>query len=253
LHIYLSMGIIHFSGPIPDLNRSGVYKRRLSTQDPNHEQRSKRMIKVYHQSLTPFKNKVKVYEKIERDLVLSKEEYDKRRAIGISERNIYGFLEKAMTELGQTNYQLIWLFVKELQAEGQRPWSIYTALYRLRKFALFLKGYGRDLSSSEPFLIKLFLASLPNKVTQHRVAAVLKRFYRFMYENIDEKYKRIYESFKATPPKLRGYPIPQLPDEQEILLLLNHAVQPYKAILALAYGRTSSGYYYEEDLVKRGF
>jgi len=45
----------------------------------------------------------------------------------------------------------------------------------------------------------LFLASLPNKVTQHRVAAFLKRFYRFIYENIDEKYRRIYESLKATP------------------------------------------------------
>ena len=57
----------------------------------------------------------------------------------------------------------------------------------------------------EPICIKLFLALLPNKVTQHRVAAVLKRFYRFMYENIDEKYRRIYESFKATPPKLKDH------------------------------------------------
>ena len=96
------------------------------------------MIKVYRQSPALLKNKV--YEKIERDSVLSKEEYDRRRVVGISERNIYRFLGKARTELGQTNYQLIWLFVKELQAEGQRPWSIYTALYRLRKFALFLKG-----------------------------------------------------------------------------------------------------------------
>ena len=88
----------------------------ISTQDNNHEQRSEGMIKVYRQSFTLFKNKV--YEKIERDSVFSKEEYDRRRAVGISERNIYRFLEKAKTELGQTNYQLIWLFVKELQAEG---------------------------------------------------------------------------------------------------------------------------------------
>ena len=162
------------------------------------------MIKVYHQSFAPFKNKV--YEKIERDSVLSREEYGRRRAVGISERNIYRFLEKAKTELGQMNYQLIWLFVKEPQAEGQRPWSIYTALYRLRKFALFLKGYGRDLSTPEPIHIKLFLASLPNKVTQHRVAAVLKRFYRFMYENIDQEYKRVYDSFKATPSSSRTTP-----------------------------------------------
>jgi len=32
--------------------------------------------------------------------VFSKEEYDRRRAVGISERIIYRFLEKAKTELG---------------------------------------------------------------------------------------------------------------------------------------------------------
>ena len=56
-----------------------------------------------------------------------------------------------------------------------------------------------------------------------------------MYENIDKEYKRVYDSFKATPPKLKDYLIPQLPDDQEVLLLINHAVQPYKSILALAY------------------
>ena len=49
--------------------------------------------------------------------MLSKEEYDRRRAVGISERNIYRFLEKVKTGLEQTNYQLIWLLVKGLQAE----------------------------------------------------------------------------------------------------------------------------------------
>ena len=58
-----------------------IYSELVSTQDNNHEQRSKGMIKVYRQSFAPFKNKV--YEKIERNSVLSKEEYDRRRAVGI--------------------------------------------------------------------------------------------------------------------------------------------------------------------------
>ena len=56
-----------------------------------------------------------------------------------------------------------------------------------------------------------------------------------MYENIDEEYRGIYDSFKATPSKLKEYLILQPSDDQEVLLLINHAVQPYKSILALAY------------------
>jgi len=106
----------------------------LSTQDNANRLSNQEISKVYL-----FKEGIL---KIQRDFVLSREGLRERKAIGISKRTIHNFLEKIRMELGETNYQLSWLFVKELQAEGQRPWSIYTALYRLKKFAKFLKGYG---------------------------------------------------------------------------------------------------------------
>ena len=41
-----------------------------------------------------------------------------------------------------------------------------------------------------------------------RDAAAIKRFYRFLYENIDPKFKQVYEGFKVKYP--RNYPIPEI-------------------------------------------
>lgn len=144
-----------------------------------------------------------------------------------------GVPRKRKKELNPLHYNLLALFKVELESENQSPHSIYTALYRLTKYFKFLQQIGKTVETANGMDIKMFLASIQNPVTRHRVGAVLKRFYRFLYENMDEKYKRIYESFKATPP--RQYPTPQLPEDSEVQLLINYAVQPHKSIIALAY------------------
>jgi len=156
-----------------------------------------------------------------------------RRVVGVSERTINALLNNVKEELGDTNYMLMYMFASELLSENQSLHSVYTALYRIRKFARFLKSFGRDLNNPEPMYIKMFLSTIPKEVTRHRTAAALKRFYRFMYENVDRRYEELYRSFKVSPPK--NYPVPQIPEDPENLLLINHAVQPHKSILALAY------------------
>ncbi|RLE91087.1 MAG: hypothetical protein DRN04_13595, partial [Thermoprotei archaeon] len=55
----------------------------------------------------------------------------------------------------------------------------------------------------------------------------------FLYENIDPKFKHIYEGFKVKHP--RNYPIPEIPPENEVKKIIENLPQPYKTILAIAY------------------
>jgi len=60
----------------------------------------------------------------------------------------------------------------------------------------------------------MYLATRTKDLTRHRVAAALKKFYRFLYENIDPKFKQVYEGFKVKP--LKKYPIPEIPPEMRL-------------------------------------
>ena len=94
--------------------------------------------------------------------------------VGISEPTISGYLERRRELLGEVDYQLLSCFAYTLKAEGQSPWSIYTALQRVTKFATFLKNYGKCLVNPDPILPPRLLYGIPNPSVSYP-ASSLKR------------------------------------------------------------------------------
>jgi len=179
--------------------------------------------------LDPFINEVSTKSK--RDFVVT----ERQETVGLRLSNIELYLSNRRSVLGEVNFNLLWSFKDYLRSEGQSTWSVYTAVYRVTQLALFLKEFGKDLSSPTPQLIRLFLSTRGHRENIRRYSAAIKKFYKFMKECYDESYEKIYKSFKVPSFKIDNYPLPSLPSEHEVLLLINHAKQPYKSILALAY------------------
>ena len=125
--------------------------------------------------------------------------------VGISVSTLSGYLEKRRKVLGEINYQLLLGFIYTLRSEGQSPWSIYTALQRVAKFATFLKNYGRCLANPDPVHFTVFLSMQRSRENIRRHAAALKKFYKFMKEKVDKRYAEIYDSFKVPNFKVREY------------------------------------------------
>ena len=157
-------------------------------------------------------------------------------AVGIQERNPDLYLMKRRGLLGEENFRVLWMLKDYLKSEGASIWHVYTTTFKTVKFALFLKEFGETILTAKPLHIRLFLSQFRNRDTVRRYAAAIKKLYKFLYETTeDERYQRLYSSFKMPSFRPEDYPLPALPSTDEVLLLINHAVQPHKSILALAY------------------
>ena len=143
------------------------------------------------------------------------------------------YVESKKGTISDEHWLLLKMFVDELISENQTPRSVYTALYRVYMYLRFLEEKGKSIDNATPIDIKMYLATRTKDSTRHRIAAALKRFYRFLYENIDPKFKQVYEGFKVKPPK--NYPIPEIPPENEVRKIIENLQQPYKSIMAIAY------------------
>jgi len=156
--------------------------------------------------------------------------------VGIQEQNPDLYLLKRRGKLGEENFKVLWTFKDYLKSEGASIWHVYTTVFKSTKYALFLKEFGKTILSAEPMYIHWFLAQFKGRDTVRRYAAAIKKLYKFMMETAEvPKYEKLYKSFKMPSFRPEDYPLPSLPSQDEVLLLINHAVQPHKSILALAY------------------
>ena|GEM_PF-3810673 len=157
--------------------------------------------------LSPFIKKVS--EKIERDSVhlFTNTASQRQEVARLRSKNIDYYLSKCRELLGGTNFKLLWAFKDYLRSEDQSPWSVYTATYRVTQFALFLKGFGRDLANPTPQLVRLFLSTKGSRENIRRYGATLKKFYKFMIECYGEEYEKIYRPFKVPSFKIDDYPL----------------------------------------------
>ena len=156
--------------------------------------------------------------------------------VGIQEQNPDLYLLKRRGKLGEESFKVLWTFKDYLKSEGASIWHVYTTVFKSTKYALFLKEFGKTILSAEPMYIHWFLAQFKGRDTVRRYAAAIKKLYKFMMETAEvPKYEKLYKSFKMPSFRPEDYPLPSLPSQDEVLLLINHAVQPHKSILALAY------------------
>jgi len=147
---------------------------------------------------------------------------------------------------------LLELYIMHLRSEGRSDNTQYAALYRLFKYLSWLEEKGIRMDSATALDVKAFLAGFGVVASRHRMAAVLKGFYRFLMEHFDEVrdvlvsrgmevkadaafFEKVYRGFKARPPK--NYPLPEIPPDltEKVEKMIDHADQPYKTIIAIIY------------------
>jgi len=129
--------------------------------------------------------------------------------------------------------QLLELFIYDVIAENHSPYDVYTKISRITKFLKWLESTGKDIRSCTGFDITRFLVAEVDPSNRHRIAADIKRFVRFLKEKIDEKYEELYKSFKVKKPK--EYPLPPLPSDELIELILKNSSTFYKALFSIIY------------------
>ena len=142
-------------------------------------------------------------------------------------------LEKAKKELNSVHAELLELFVYDIIAENHSPGDVYTKISRLTKFFKWLEYHGKNITRCTGFDITRFLVEEINPSNRHRIAADIKRFVRFLMEKIDPEYERLYKSFKVKKP--RQYPLPPLPSDELIELVLKNSSTFYRAFFAVLY------------------
>ncbi len=125
------------------------------------------------------------------------------------------------------------LFVDELLSNNYSPTSVYTTLYRVYYYLKYLENEGKTLDQATIVDIRTHIARYANELTRIKTIAAIKRFYRFLYETIDPKYKVIYEKIRVKRP--RNYPLPEIPQKNIVKRLIENLNQPYCSILAIAY------------------
>jgi len=148
-------------------------------------------------------------------------------------------LEKAKGELSSpVHRELLELFIYDVIAENHSPYDVYTKISRLAKFLKWLENAGKDIRTCTGFDVTRFLVAEVSPSNRHRIAADIKRFIRFLKEKIDEKYEELYRSFKVKKPK--EYPLPPLPSDELIELILKNSSTFYKALFSVVYGGTQA-------------
>ena len=112
---------------------------------------------------------------------------------------------------------LMELYIMHLKSEGRSVNTQYSALYRVFKYLHWLEERGKRIDCATALDVKAFLAGFEVEASRHRIAAVLKGFYRFLMEHFGELreilasrgvevsvdaafFEKVYRGFKARPP-----------------------------------------------------
>mgnify|MGYP000103036225 CR=1 FL=1 len=142
-------------------------------------------------------------------------------------------LEKAKKELSPIHAELLEQFVYHIIAENHSPHDIYTKVSRLSRFLKWLKTQGKDITTCSGVDVYKYLVREINPFNRHRVAADIKRFVKYLMENVDASYERLYKSFRVKKPK--EYPLPPLPPDELIEKVLQYSSTFYRAFFAVLY------------------
>jgi len=100
----------------------------------------------------------------------------------------------------------------------------------------WLESLGKDIRECTGFDISRYLVQEVNPSNRHRITVDIndiKRFVRFLMEKVDPGYEKLYKSFKAKKP--REYPLPPLPPDELIELVLKNSSTFYKALFTVLY------------------
>jgi len=173
--------------------------------------------------------------------------------VTIDAHNVDKMLARKREQLREDLHAVLMeLYIMHLRSEGRSVNTQYTALYRVFKYLHWLEERGKRIDCATALDVKAFLAGFEVEASRHRIAAVLKGFYRFLMEHFGELreilasrgvevsvdaafFEKVYRGFKARPPK--NYPLPEIPKNlrEKVERMIDHADQPYKAILAIIY------------------
>ena len=167
----------------------------------------------------------------------------KPRAVHIDAHNVENSLRRRKQKLGiRVHAELLEEFASWLWSAGKSHETVYNYALRVFYFLEHLERQGKDVNHLALLELKKYVAKIKRKTTQHGVKIALKAFLRFLIEAYDElnleierdRLNEIYKYFKVenikdTLPELP----PNLPEIVE--KLIDHARQPYKSILAIAY------------------
>ena len=173
--------------------------------------------------------------------------------VTIDAHNVDKMLARKKEQLKEDLHAVLMeLYITHLRSEGRSVNTQYSALYRVFKYLHWLEERGKRIDCATALDVKAFLAGFEVEASRHRIAAVLKGFYRFLMEHFGELreilasrgveasvdaafFEKVYRGFKARPPK--NYPLPEIPKDlrDKVERMIDHADQPYKAILAIVY------------------
>jgi|GEM_PF-1856229 len=173
--------------------------------------------------------------------------------VTIDAHNVDKMLARKKEQLREELHTVLMeLYIIHLKSEGRSVNTQYSALYRVFKYFHWLEERGKRIDCATALDVKAFLAEFEVEASRHRIAAVLKGFYRFLMEHFGELrevlasqgvevgvdvafFEKVYRGFKARPP--RNYPLPEIPRDmrENVEKMIDHADQLYKAILAIIY------------------
>ena len=138
--------------------------------------------------------------------------------VTIDAHNVDKMLARKKEQLrGDLHAVLMELYIMYLRSKGRSVNMQYMALYRVFKYLHWLEERGRRIDCATALDVKAFLAGFEVEASRHRIAAVLKGFYRFLMEHFGELreilasrgvevsvdaafFEKVYRGFKARPP-----------------------------------------------------